>query len=967
MGRETGSARASRSRLAAAGLCLALLACQQPEVGERAQEALEPGGSKIEIEEAWIDLHGHVVATFTVSERDIPLSHEEVMALGPRFTLATLKTHPVDGFPAWKSQLLTGKQVAAKLPPGGPGTPAALVLTNARQPGFEAPSSLVDLGAGRFRYVFQNALTEFVPEEVVRVGVWLANADEWTEWTSCTFDFRPSSAPVGLEHQQELVLERNCQRCHHLVESESGATGVRICVTCHTWQHSDPDTIDPAALFTTVTPAREDPNPLEFGRMVHRIHRGKDLPTLHRSTWNGSSPTTVPSPTGLPLPFAPYRPTNARSLPYPGRKYAVVGSDGREHVFGRSVTLATSDPTYVTSMGLPVTMNLLEGGMFPRDLRDCGVCHGETPDGESPMQGYVVSQNPSRRTCSGCHPEVWYEASSPAADPVRFPHAGGPQADDAACEGCHVSGVGAPKLYAPIVGVHVAPARARRYNQPYAEIVRVEGLKDGERPKVTFRLYDRVGPIVPTPSAPVPLYEPEGLATGYAGLDPAGANTSYLARSFPAGGIVLKIIGPTRPDYSAATSVLLASGAAGNPDPRTLSTVSGTDEYVYTFTTITIPQDKRGTFAVGIEARRSAAPTFYDRTNDLFLWPYTGETVFESSENVIVYVNSLAGTWPPLQGDPPPVPRRTVIDLQSCLVCHDRIEFHSGQKHDVAWCVTCHTHDETDIDKRITAANAGRQYPGGPVNIAATFDGVEERSTHFKTMIHRIHTGSRKGKATLEGIAPYALYYGKAYFFDRGGFPNDLADCRLCHAGKSFLIEAIPANAPPTRANEHATVWHPTASSTHADGEPSLPPVQAACTGCHASGATLAHAAEKTVGGVETCKDCHEKGAWSVEVAHGLAPPPSAVAATFSSILTEIFVPYCSSCHGATPPRLDGTAAYDELLSGTSTAGVRYVEPGNPGGSNLVQRMRSDMPPGAPLDPAAVDAVEAWILNGAQQ
>jgi hypothetical protein len=82
-----------------------------------------------------------------------------VTALVPRFTLATLKVHPVDRLPAWKSQLLTGAQVAARLPPAGPGTPDPDVITSARQPGYETPASFVDLGGGRYRYVFANALT----------------------------------------------------------------------------------------------------------------------------------------------------------------------------------------------------------------------------------------------------------------------------------------------------------------------------------------------------------------------------------------------------------------------------------------------------------------------------------------------------------------------------------------------------------------------------------------------------------------------------------------------------------------------------------------------------------------------------------------------------------------------------------------------------------------------------------------
>jgi hypothetical protein len=69
------------------------------------------------IEEAQVDLHGHVIATFSVTQDEVPFALSEVTALDPRFTLATLSAHPVDGLRAWKSQLLNGPQVTGALPP----------------------------------------------------------------------------------------------------------------------------------------------------------------------------------------------------------------------------------------------------------------------------------------------------------------------------------------------------------------------------------------------------------------------------------------------------------------------------------------------------------------------------------------------------------------------------------------------------------------------------------------------------------------------------------------------------------------------------------------------------------------------------------------------------------------------------------------------------------------------------------
>ena len=111
------------------------------------------------------------------------------------------------------------------------------------------------------------------------------------------------------------------------------------------------------------------------------------------------------------------------------------------------------------------------------------------------------------------------------------------------------------------------------------------------------------------------------------------------------------------------------------------------------------------------------------------------------------------------------------------------------------------------------------------MSLAATWDGLEERSIHLKVMIHRIHTGGRAGAASLDGIAPHVIYGygGNALFFDEGLFPNDLRNCTVCHVGKTYVVEAVPGNAPPTIANETATVRHAASSALHASGEASTP------------------------------------------------------------------------------------------------------------------------------------------------
>ena len=115
-------------------------------------------------------------------------------------------------------------------------------------------------------------------------------------------------------------------------------------MTCHTYQHADAETLDPAAILVLGTKWTPDhtnpaPNPLELGRLVHRIHRGKTLPTLYKANQSSTGLAPVlgnPDPKGEkpPLPFSPSRSAQNPSNPRPGvlgrrRGRAGANSSGR--------------------------------------------------------------------------------------------------------------------------------------------------------------------------------------------------------------------------------------------------------------------------------------------------------------------------------------------------------------------------------------------------------------------------------------------------------------------------------------------------------------------------------------------------------------------------------------------------------------------------------------------------------------
>lgn len=568
-----------------------------------------------------------------------------------------------------------------------------------------------------------------------------------------------------------------------------------------------------------------DPNPLDLGRLVHRIHRGKNLPTLYLASSTAPAPP-LPLTAAPPLPFFP-----GRNAPAPGARYAVVGFRGEALVPGQVATRASNGQPARTAA---------EGIGFPRDLRDCDACHLGAP------QGAMVATTISRRTCQGCHPEAWFGAG-PITDLVHFAHPGGPQADDTRCAGCHVAGPGGAAPLVPIAEAHRHPLHAPRFDEPVLEVVGVSGLSAGSRPTVRFTVRDRVGPLTPLGS-PQPARE-------------AGPDASPLPRALTRVSILLA--GPTT-DYLSGNAPLSESV------PLTLAADPVDGAFSHTFAA-PLPASAAGTWSVGLEARRAGVVPIFDLAAGAYAWPYTGESLVEFADNPVVAVDTAFGSWP----GGAPAPRRQVVDRRLCQACHVELSLHGSLRHNPDYCVMCHTPDGTDWRGRpkdpAGNVNLATVYPDGRVG---TLDGREETSIHFKVMVHRLHTGRGQGTAELSTLRPHVIYSGGGtpFAFDDFGFPDRLADCTRCHPGASWTLGAIPPDASPTIANETASVQH-AATAAHAAGERRWPPVTASCNSCHGGAFAAAHAASYLVDGVEQCAQCHLRGALGVAAAHGLAEP----------------------------------------------------------------------------------------------
>ncbi len=357
---------------------------------------------------------------------------------------------------------------------------------------------------------------------------------------------------------------------------------------------------------------------------------------------------------------------------------------------------------------------------------------------------------PSRAACASCHDDInWTTGEN---------HPAGAQANDSACASCHVPVNGA-EWDASVMGAHTVPYKSTQLKGVQTQIVSVTNTAPGQNPTVLFTVTQNDGTPIP----------PSAFTT------PTSTGTSS--------GLNLVMSGPTT-DYSLPPQIRERADAA---------TTSGAN-LSYTFTHA-IPADATGTWAFSIEARLTVTlnPAPKDTT-----------TVRDAGFNPVYYAPVT---------DSVAVPRRVVVDIAKCNMCHDRLALHGSNRLNPQECVFCHN-------------------PNGN-------DGTEPpESIDFKRMIHRIHTGD-------ELTHDYSI--GDTSF-NEVRFPGDRRDCEKCHvSGTQQVLENPPAGL--------------LATQTPKDWYTPMQHYAAACLGCHDSQAAAAHAYVNTAPFGEACAACHGAGA----------------------------------------------------------------------------------------------------------
>ena len=308
------------------------------------------------------------------------------------------------------------------------------------QPGYDSGGSLatVDATRGIYTYTFATALPPGFPATTTHtVGGQVERTLETQKlYANPLFDFVPASGAVTLA--RELTTTAQCNGCHDpLAFHGGGRREVGLCQLCHTDQGFD-----------------ESGNSIELQQMIHRIHMGKDLPTVV----NGAL----------------------------GAKYEIGGTAFAEKVkacaggplSGVSCS-ADGDCPDSTCTGTTVT-----GVGFPQDIRTCTVCHG---------QGATAGDHlgkASTSACTGCHDNVNPSEMTTAAGPPGTAHAAGAQPEAFCTTLCHPAN--GSEFGLSVAGAHTVPQRSMQLTGLVGEIRSASGSPGGAV-TITFRLTDDAG------------------------------------------------------------------------------------------------------------------------------------------------------------------------------------------------------------------------------------------------------------------------------------------------------------------------------------------------------------------------------------------------------------------------------------------------------------------------------------------
>lgn len=300
---------------------------------------------------------------------------------------------------------------------------------NRTRPAYDSGGTLetIDGSRGIYRYIFRRAVESVIADVTYTVGMQVDRLlDGVQRSANPVFDFVPNGAPPRIRAASTTA---QCNSCHDPLVAHGNRREVRLCAVCHTNEAVD-----------------ERGRSVDLGVMVHKIHRGKELP----SVVNGA----------------------------PGSQYALYSSfQRRDIVFAEKL----ADGRVV-------------GVGFPRAIEHCAACHSDGATAE-----YHLTR-PSTAACASCHDDVNPSTETTSAGPPGTNHFQGRGFEDGDCAFCHEPDSGR-EFDVSVAGAHVVPGRSRQLKGVDMQILGLSDHAAGQTPTVTFQVRERDGTTLRSLSA----------------------------------------------------------------------------------------------------------------------------------------------------------------------------------------------------------------------------------------------------------------------------------------------------------------------------------------------------------------------------------------------------------------------------------------------------------------------------------
>jgi len=247
-GDEGGPAAAPPTPTATATVALPTFTPTLPPAG--------PGVSS-SITDATIDPSGTITVTFTLTdEAGVPLTAVLSATQDPqqarvRLTIAHVEDYFADG----------------ELGSQHPFTRYVNDI-NSVHPAYDSKGTLQTLDAadGIYQYTFGKQLAQFDPTRTYTIGMQVDRTVNGVRTgVNPVFDLVPAG---GTPEIFESTTTQQCNSCHDPLIAHGNRREVRLCMLCHA----------EAATDSPSPPVQ--PHSIDFRNMIHKIHRGQDLPSI---------------------------------------------------------------------------------------------------------------------------------------------------------------------------------------------------------------------------------------------------------------------------------------------------------------------------------------------------------------------------------------------------------------------------------------------------------------------------------------------------------------------------------------------------------------------------------------------------------------------------------------------------------------------------------------------------------------